>query len=194
LLIKAGEKFGGTGGGYFDDSSLYAFTVHHYLSGIVTSADNNDFDSCQFLYSSFYDNQNRIESIVHGKFGQKMESTQQFDLNPDENIYKVQVNVIDIVSVDSDGIRYPSKIIKGLKFFTTNGRSFPPYTFQAEKIFTEQFHGYTLGYVTGKSGLRINQLQFFWYRTALKKDNIFNLLRKSLPGFNNRSKITKYRN
>jgi hypothetical protein len=166
LLIKAGGKFGGTGGTYFDDSSLPGFMFHHYLSGIVTPVSNDDFDSCQFHYSSPYDNESRIESNVHGKFGQKMGSTQKFDLNQDEKIYKVQVNVFDMVFLISNGTLYTTKIIKALKFFTTKGRSIPPYSSQIGKTFTEEFGGYTLGYVTGQSGQCIDQLQFFWYRTT----------------------------
>jgi hypothetical protein len=53
-----------------------------------------------------------------------------------------------------------------LKFITTKVRSIPPDIYLAgNDVELEYFPGYTLGYVTGKSGLRIDQLQFFWYRT-----------------------------
>jgi hypothetical protein len=95
-----------------------------------------------------------------------MESTQRFVLNQDEKIYKVQVNVMEMTFTVGNNIGFTTKIIKALKFFTTKGRSIPPYNSQTGKIFTEQFDGYTLGYVTGKSGQCIDQLQFFWYRTT----------------------------
>jgi hypothetical protein len=37
------------------------------------------------------------------------------------------------------------------------------------ETFTERFDGYTLGYVTGQSGLLIDQVQFFWYKAVLTR-------------------------
>jgi len=94
-----------------------------------------------------------------------MESTEKFDLNQDEKIYKVQINVFDLLFLITNGTSYTTKVIKALKFFTTKGRSIPPYNSQTGKIFTEEFGGYTLGYVTGRAGQCIDQVQFYWYRT-----------------------------
>jgi hypothetical protein len=64
------------------------------------------------------------------------------------------------------GVEFTTTVIRGLKFITTKGRRIPPgIPLTGNDVVTEQFLGYTLGYVTGKSGLRVDQLQFFWYRS-----------------------------
>jgi hypothetical protein len=162
LLIKAGQKFGGDGGGDFDDSSLRMFTPSHYLSGFVFF-DIENFDSCQFIYTSSHDNQSRIASNTYGLYEGEINSTLEYHLNDDERIDQVRVKSYEVKFTSSGQI---TKIIRGLQFVTTKGRSIPPgilltgYNVQFESI-----PGYTLGYVTGKTGVRIDQLQFFWYRT-----------------------------
>jgi len=64
-----------------------------------------------------------------------------------------------------DRSQVPALLIGEIQFFTTKGRVSPSHHQEDGVIFIEQFEGYTLGYIAGRSGLFIDQLQFFWYRT-----------------------------
>jgi hypothetical protein len=93
-----------------------------------------------------------------------MNTTYEYHLDDDERIEKVQVESSPWTFPGDDDVRWTTQIIIGLKFITTKNRTIPsdiPLT--GNDVQSEYFPGYTLGYVTGKSDLRINQLQFFWY-------------------------------
>jgi hypothetical protein len=188
LLIISGRKFGGDGGDNFDDSSSPNFTSSHYVSGFVFS-DIDVFDACQFIYTSSHDNQSRIESSVRGYGGNKIKSTYKYYLTADERIELVQVKSFNEPLDDSNDYTYnetlyesndytynerlddsndytyTQKLVRGLKFVTTKGQRIPPGPLlTGNDVQSENFTGYTLGYVTGRSGQKIDQLQFFWYR------------------------------
>jgi hypothetical protein len=95
-----------------------------------------------------------------------MNTTYEYHLNDNERVEKVQVKALLEPFINPNNrLKFTTKIIRGLKFITTKGRRIPPgIPLTGNDVETEQFLGYTLGYVTGKSGLRIDQLQFFWYR------------------------------
>jgi hypothetical protein len=96
----------------------------------------------------------------------KINRTHEYYLNDDERIEKVQVKSLRTAFSRHDGSSFAIKIITGLKFITTKGRSIPPdINLTGNGVELESFPGYTIGYVTGKSGTKIDQLQFFWYRT-----------------------------
>ncbi len=166
VVIQRGRKFGDNVGGDFDDSLLPNFTYAHYLSGFRCS-DVVNFNACQFIYSSSHHNQSQIKSRVYGANGQRMNTTYEYHLDDDERIVKVQVKLLLETFINAyNGLKFTTKIIRGLQFITTKDRRIPPgISLTGDDVETEQFLGYTLGYVTGKSGLRIDQLQFFWYRT-----------------------------
>ena len=165
-LIKPGKKFGGIGGSNFDDSKSSSLTFSHYLSGIRVLNDSSNFDACQFIYTSFNDNQSRIFSSVHGSYEQKVNLPNEYHLDDGERIVKVQVRIENTLfyTDTSQSSTYSTKLIKGLKFTTNKGRSFPPVTLQGDNIETEENFGFILGYVAGKAGRYIDQLQFYWYR------------------------------
>jgi hypothetical protein len=120
---------------------------------------------CQFIYSSSHDNQIQTESPVHGGYGERMNRTHKYHLDDDERIKKVQVKSSPWTFLGDDGVRWTTQIIIGLKFITTKNRTVPsdiPLT--GNDVESEYFPGYILGHVAGKSALRIDQLQFFWYR------------------------------
>jgi hypothetical protein len=118
-----------------------------------------------FIHLSHH-NQSRIESKIYGGNGERMNTTYEYHLNDNERVEKVQVKALLETFINANnGLKFTTKIIRGLKFITTKNRTIPsdiPLT--GNDVQSEEFHGYTLGYVTGKSGLRIDQLQFFWYR------------------------------
>ena len=166
-FIKPGKKFGGTGGSKFNDSKSLSLTLSHYLSGIVVSENLNNFDACQFIYTLSNDNQSRIYSKVHGNEGKKLKSSKEYYLNDGERIVKVQVKIDDIIfSINGNHSHgFDAKLIGGLNFITNKGRSFPSEYEEDDDddIESEDNRGYIIGYVAGKAGLSIDQLQFYWY-------------------------------
>ncbi|CAF3792782.1 unnamed protein product [Rotaria sp. Silwood1] len=161
-LIRAGFKFGGVGGSHFDDSLTPNFTCSHYLSGIIFQNDPVPLNWIQFLYSSLLDPQNVIEAKLHGT-RYKTDSVQQFLLDKDEKISKIQMK-IDNITLYINKIQHSVPIIRGLRVFTTKGRVSQSIDRVNGQSATESFDGYAVGYVTGKDGLLIDQLQFYWYR------------------------------
>ena len=164
-LIKAGRKFGGDGGADFDDSLSPMFTVFHYLSGFIFS-DVEQFRACQFIYTSSERNQTQIRANVHGDFGYRINTIYKFNLTDDERIEKVRVHSSYQTFTAGEKPRLTTKLIRKVGFITTKGRSIPPDLDLADNgVEFEQFPGYTVGYVTGRSGGNVDQLQFVWYRT-----------------------------
>ncbi|CAF2679432.1 unnamed protein product [Rotaria sp. Silwood2] len=164
-LIKAGQKFGGTGGDPFDDSLTENFTCSHYLSGIIIRNNGMSLDWIQFLYSSSYNQNSVIEAKVHGI--QEKGEVSRFLLEKDEKIYKIQVKLSNVTLYWQDGTLFSTILIRGLQIFTTKGRASQSYDHVEGDVFTEQFDGYTLAYATGREGRYIDQLQFYWYRTVV---------------------------
>ncbi|CAF0869077.1 unnamed protein product [Rotaria sp. Silwood1] len=165
IFIKAGQKFGGTSGDYFDDSFLPDFTCHH-LSGITTYRNDDRMESYEFSYSSDDDNHNPIESQTHDNQNAIIKT--QFEFDNDEKIERVEGQLINENIVFPNGTNITTSRITGLQFFSTKGRASPSYNGRLGETFTENFDGYTVGFVTGRSNHYINQLQFFWYRTENK--------------------------
>ena len=165
FLIKSGRKFGGDQGDNFDDSLLPKFTSVHYLSGIRFS-NLTRIQSCQFIYKSSEDKHSRIESSFHGGYGDKFDSPYKYDLDDDERIGEVSIKSSLVDFYNASHFPYTKRVVIGLQFLTTKGRSIPPDSYLVgDDVESERFSGYTLGYVTGNDSLKIDQLQFFWYRT-----------------------------
>ncbi|CAF1128231.1 unnamed protein product [Rotaria sordida] len=165
IIIKPGQKFGGTSGDDFNDSLLPDFTCHH-LSAIGVYAHDDNIESYQFFYSLDNDNQLTIESQIHGN--QNSEMIRMFEFDKDEKIDSVEGQIINENIVSPNGTNLTISRITGLQFFSTKGRASLSYNGQLGQTFTENFDQYTLGYVTGKATHYINQLQFFWYPTDYK--------------------------
>jgi hypothetical protein len=132
---------------------------------------------CQFLYSSPYNPENILESKVHGTRS-TTNVIERFDLNRNERINKVQV-VVDNEILLINGIEQSVPLIRGVRLFTTQGRQSHSIDHIEGERSTEQFDGYTVGYVTGRKGLFIDQLQFHWVSgqyAKLKRKNISYLI------------------
>ena len=99
-----------------------------------------------------------------------MKSTSIYHLEHDEKISEVRVKSSDITFTTSAKNLFTTRIVKGLQFITTKGRQIPSDVIVAgdddDGVESESYPGYTLGYATGRAGLMIDQLQFFWYRTG----------------------------
>jgi hypothetical protein len=156
--------FGGPGGYDFDDSSARGFTCSHYLRGMITGR-NMPLEWCQFLYSSPDNPENIVESKLQGTRPATY-IIERFFLIGNERINKVQV-VVDHKIIYVNDIKQSVPLIRGIRFFTTNGRSSPSIDHLKGDLYTEQFNEYTVGYGTGRSGMFVDGLQFHWYRNVM---------------------------
>ncbi len=96
-----------------------------------------------------------------------MNRTQKYQLDLDERIEKVQIKSSNRTFSRHDDSTFILNIITAWKFATKKGRSIPAnLTLTGNDLGVEQYPGYTVGYVTGNVGSKIDQLQFFWYRTG----------------------------
>lgn len=162
--LKSGARFGGSGGGVFDDSSVKNFTRSHYLRGLITSDQKMPLEWCQFLYSSPDNPENVLQSELQGT-RQATDVIQRFFLVQTERIKKVQI-VVNSQILYVDNIRTSVPLICGVRLFATDGQTSPSIDHLEGHFYTEQFDGYTVGYVTGRSGLYVDQVQFHWYRNT----------------------------
>jgi len=169
-LILAGRQFGGTGGDYFDDSLLPNFTCSYYLNGLVTHNGSDGLALYQFRYLSSHDDESPIESDIHGN--QTSERIDKFDFGKNVKINRVNFKIIHKKWISPNGTNLTREIITGIKFYSyAAGLANPLFHNPLGEECGEEFPGYTLGYVTGRSGQYIEQLQFFWYRIKDTKPN-----------------------
>jgi hypothetical protein len=163
VRIKIGKIFGNSTITSFDDSLIENFTTSHRLREIIMRLDSD----CLGWIQCFYSLDSHPEDILRGATYGLREPTdvgEKFRLDKDERIFKVQIK-IDYVQLFKDGA--PSmkpQLIRNLRFFTTKGRSTPEIDHFSGEMYTEEFEGYTLGYLTGRSDRYIDQLQFYWYQ------------------------------
>ncbi|CAF0711831.1 unnamed protein product [Adineta steineri] len=162
-LVIEGREFGRAHGTHFDDSTHPYFTSSHYLNGILARDNDDDLESYLFYYSSSCDNQDMITSERHGNQNLSFKKDFQFDKN--EKIQRVEGQYLNKTIVFSNGTNVTMPIITGLQFYTTKGHASPSYAGEEGVTFEEEYEGYTLWYVTGRSDEYIHQLQFYWYRT-----------------------------
>ena len=101
--------------------------------------------------------------MIHGNSSFTPEREFEFDRN--EKIYKVEGHIIKEIIRTRNGTKITLLHITGLRFFSKERLASPAYNGLVGEVFSEQFDGYTLGYVAGKASQYIEQLQFFWYRT-----------------------------
>lgn len=162
-ILKFGAKFGGDGGGHFDDSETENFTHSYYLSGIEVGGDEDSLTYVQFFYSSSKDNSKDIQGPVRGdkKFSK---ASRKFTLNEGEEFVKVQTyfNHRQVIMVDNS--KRNVLILTGIQFTTTMGRSSPFFGKRSGHEYSENYTGFILSYATGRSGILIDQLRFVWYR------------------------------
>lgn len=161
--IKSGKKFGGSSGGHsFDDLTTNELTSAHYLCGMITGCTKHPLNWCQFCYSSPNDNEEIIiESELQGNY-ETGDLIERFLIDRNERINKIQVVVThEILYVNN--VKKLIPLVRGIRLFTTNGRSSESIDHLKGVLYTEEFAGCYVRYVTGRSGLLIDQLQFHWY-------------------------------
>ncbi|CAF1180626.1 unnamed protein product [Adineta ricciae] len=162
-ILKLGATFGGDGGGHFDDSETDNFTHSCYLSGLEAGGDDDSLVHVQFFYSSSKDGGRIIQGPIHGdkKFSK---TSRKFTLNEGEAFLKVQVYFNHRKVIMGDKSTRDVLILTGIQFATTMGRLSPFFGKHSGHEFSENSTGFILSYVTGRSGILIDQLQFVWYR------------------------------
>lgn len=164
--IIAGEKFGDIQGSAFDDSLMNSFTSFHYFRGIIMQTDDI-LHWIQCFYSSNSSSEDFLPGIIHG-IRDPTDLGEPFFLDEDEKIDKVQVKVRNVKLYNNHVVVGNPRLVVAVRFFTTKGRSSPDISQVTGDNYTEKYSGYTLGYIAGRSGRYINQLQFYWYLTMNK--------------------------
>ena len=164
-LIKPGEKFGEFKGIAFDDSDTSNFTHGHYFSGLSIHHVNDDLESYEFHYTT--DQKPKpIRSKFHGKEMTSMRST--FDCNHRDRVIQVEGFVTERNIRLANGTNSSVVAVTGLQFYPRNGiRSNYFEGIEDGRKFSENFSGYSLGYIKGRadSANYLYQIQFVWYRT-----------------------------
>jgi hypothetical protein len=112
----------------------------------------NYLEGLQFSYSCPNTSNTNPTSTLHGSSAYSIVKEELY-LTGTERINQVQVIV---------GTNFGSSI-QNIRFFTTYGRSSKSLAGIAGTILTEECSGCTLGYITGRAGLFIDQLMFQWY-------------------------------
>ena len=171
VLIKVGKKYGrAADGSSFDDSELEHFTSFHALHKIEMRVDGEGLQSYQFYYSSPLPGSHPSESGVHGD--SSLTVAKPFAFEQGQRVSRVEGQVIERMVSCNNGSNVTRSIITGLRFSNEDVASLS-YDGPSGEKFSEDFSGYTLGYVKGNSaqcnegsrGQYINQIQFVWYRT-----------------------------
>ncbi|CAF1300294.1 unnamed protein product [Adineta ricciae] len=163
-FVLSGQIFGHSNEKSFDDSLAADFKYLPYLNGFCAQDNDDGLESYQFFYLSPLNEKQIIESDVHGN--QTKNFKKKFDFSgKNERIIQVQGRLVKKSVSSSNGTNQTISVITGLEFISNEGRVSPLYSDELGEEFNEQYDGYTLGYVTGRSAQYIEQLQFIWYRT-----------------------------
>ena len=163
-LFRPGLKFGldDDDSGYFDDSNLRNFTCSHYLNEIDVQADREGMESYKFKYKLDSDSSSTITSYLHGNEDTDHVGSVSFH---GEKIVKVEGLRFRKLIPNLNGTKIRKTIITNLVFTDESGMKSSVHTNRDRLDFQESFHGFHLGYVTGKKNDNyINQIQFFWRR------------------------------
>ncbi|CAF1519195.1 unnamed protein product [Adineta ricciae] len=168
LPVRIGTRFCGEGGSYFDDSLIKNFTCAHRLRGMSSQRHFHGSNWFQFHYSSIDRPDPILPSNVHGskKFDAENDISEQFYLDDDDVVLKVQVVCKKTEYYETDKT-YSVSAIRGIRLFTGKGRISAPIESTDGDLYTEQFDGYYAAYVTGRAGLYLDQIQFYWTRASV---------------------------
>lgn len=157
-----GRAYGNNGGGSFDDSNIFTdqssiasdFTPSEYH---VTYCANNGL-SIQFTYETTLHNGSKISKKAPRHGAERTCSSHTIFLRGNA-ITKVTVVTRHFTSEHGPSIR----AIAGIQFFT-NGWESPFYGDKVDSISTEMSSSHRLGYLVGRHGYLIDQLQLVWIR------------------------------
>ena len=162
-VIKHGKKFGVNLGYSFDDSKAPDFNIGHYFSGLTIRSDTDDLETYEFHYTSDLSS-DPIRSIFHGEDMVPMRSI--FDFRHRDRITEVQGLLTRKMVQLANGTNSLIVAVTGLRFHSMNG--IWSLGFQGPEQgqrFSENFTGYSLGYIKGQADRYLHQIQFVWYRT-----------------------------
>ena len=122
----------------------------------------------QFHYSSIERPDPILPSNVHGskKFDAENDISEQFYLDADDVVLKIQFVCKKTEYYESEKT-YSVSAIRGIRLFTGKGRISAPIESTDGDLYTEQFDGYYVAYATGRAGLYLDQIQFYWTRASV---------------------------
>ncbi len=104
-------------------------------------------------------------SVIHGSVGIYNHNYHNETFNVTEINANERINRVDMfINVGKDYSKVSARYIVGIRFHTTYNRTSPFYGSQQGQLFTEENHGFVLGYVRGEARIHIERLQFIWYR------------------------------
>ncbi|CAF0884255.1 unnamed protein product [Adineta ricciae] len=163
-VVFPGQIFGYSIERAFDDSSRSDFMSLPYLNGLYVRDNQDGLESYQFFYLSSHDQENVIESEVDGN--QTENFKRKFFFTKNERIIRVQGRLVKKNLVSQNGTSRSISIITGLEFVSRKHRMSPSYGGELGEVFSEEYDGYMLGYIRGRSAQYVEQVQFVWYRTV----------------------------
>ncbi len=141
------------------------FTSFDYIRGVIVQPDTI-LHWIQCFYSSNSSSKSFRLGPIHG-FREPQDRGELFFLDEEERISKVQVKLEYVQLYDDNVPAEKPKLVMAIQFFTTKGRSSPDISQAAGEMYTEEYPGYTLGYIAGRSGRFIDIIQFYWYQTNI---------------------------
>ncbi|CAF1109640.1 unnamed protein product [Adineta ricciae] len=173
-LFIVGKKFGESNATKFDDSLRWNVNSLPYFYGFCPRVDSEGLESYQFFYASSQNQQPKIKSDVHGT--QPKNSRSDFDFSEkNDRVIQVQGRLVKKSMLSPSGINQTINIITELEFISKTGRVSPLHIISVQKElsekFSEEYEGYVLGYVTGRSAEYVEQIQFVWYRSIELESN-----------------------
>lgn len=146
--IKVGTKFGDITGYDFDDSLIEKFTFSYYIRGIQFRPTLTPLHWFQCFYSTFDNPDHMIKGDLHG-IREDSDDIAEFFLEKDEKISKIQLKIDTIQLFDHGTPSLRTQLIMAMRFYTTKGRISPTIDHINGQIYSEEFDGYYLGYVSG---------------------------------------------
>lgn len=169
-MIRYGLKYGNrAGGSTFDDLNDLKLPTLTICVG-VEAFWKNYLVTIRFIYDK---NDKSYPKIYHGNEDNTPcdddgFSSNKFMLLDDEYFESVIIHVGQgedtggYITVCDEYISF----VTGIEFRTTKGRRTCLYGLKDRYEYKESFDGYVLGYVTGRSGLVIDELGFVWYNQS----------------------------
>ena len=179
VTIRVGSRYGGSGGGSFDDAKDLELSSTSTCTGIevfwrseprhhlVWNENYHTLIGIRFLYRN---SNSSVGTVYHGYYGYPQDakpslSNDTFLLSDDEQISKVTLYARQINGnlIGLSNNKYYLCVV-GIQFYTTIGRTSLLYGRKDGEIFSESYEGFVFGYATGRSGGFIDMLQFVWYK------------------------------
>ena len=162
-MIRFGRRFGVSTGFIFDDSDLEDFTLTHHLISVSIHYNDSNLETYEFVYSSSLLKENNFLRSAHHGYLYPLRETSPID--EDIRISRIEGHQIYIPVDSRNQTKSSIEILNGIRFRSQNGLLTLPYDGPMGNAFVEEFPGYYLGYVRGRTDHNyIREIQCVWYR------------------------------